>query len=154
MHIENINNAFIELNNLNYHDYFLHFTFLFLKVIENTFEFEFNFEENRLNIMRLDNNLINNYIEYDRFIFYIQYNYLLELDEEKRINNNRINNLINVLNNNLINNNRNNIENELEECKINENNLNEYLYLLKTYTNTKDKIDELFNNICMIKKFL
>ena len=46
MHIENINNAFIELNNLNYQNYLLHFAFLFLKVTENIFEF--NIENNRL----------------------------------------------------------------------------------------------------------
>ena len=153
MHIENINNAFIELNNLNYQNYLLHFAFLFLKITENIFEF--NIENNRLNIIQLDNNIINNNIEYDKFVFYIQYYYLLELEEDKTNNTNRINNLINIVNNNnIINNNIENIENELGECKINENNLNDYLYLLRNYTNTRQKIDELLNNIHMIKRFI
>ena len=141
-------------NNENFDiDFDIHFTIYFLRVINDVIEFSI-FEENGENNIRIYRDNLE--ITRRQFIFYFQYVYILDLIREINNNTDELSRVVSLINNNIDNNKINNQNiNELQELRIeytnNINLLTDYLKRLKKVGKTSD-YEKLYQDIILVKE--
>lgn len=142
-------------NNENFDiDFDIHFVVYFLRVMDNIIEFSL-FDENGNNNIRIHDN--GRELTKQDFIFYLQYEYIIDLIRE--INNNtdelsRIVLLLEDLNNNINNVNVNELIQMREDYTNNIILLSDYLKVLKKRLSKISDFDKLFQDIILVKEHL
>lgn len=142
-------------NNENFDiDFDIHFVVYFLRVMDNIIEFSL-FDENGNNNIRIHDN--GQELTKQDFIFYLQYEYIIDLIRE--INNNtdelsRIVLLLEDLNNNINNVNVNELIQMREDYTNNIILLSDYLKVLKKRLSKVSDFDKLFQDIILVKEHL
>lgn len=142
-------------NNENFDiDFDIHFVVYFLRVMDNIIEFSL-FDENGNNNIRIHDN--GRELTKQDFIFYLQYEYIIDLIRE--INNNtdelsRIVLLLEDLNNNINNVNVNELIQMREDYTNNIILLSDYLKVLKKRLSKVSDFDKLFQDIILVKERL
>jgi hypothetical protein len=142
-------------NNENFDiDFDIHFVVYFLRVMDNVIEFSL-FDENGNNNIRIHDN--GQELTKQDFIFYLQYEYIIDLIRE--INNNtdelsRIVLLLEDLNNNINNVNVNELIQMREDYTNNIILLSDYLKVLKKRLSKVSDFDKLFQDIILVKEHL
>lgn len=142
-------------NNENFDiDFDIHFVVYFLRVMDNIIEFSL-FDENGNNNIRIHDN--GRELTKQDFIFYLQYEYIIDLIRE--INNNtdelsRIVLLLEDLNNNINNVNVNELIQMREDYTNNIILLSDYLKVLKKRLSKISDFDKLFQDIILVKERL
>lgn len=142
-------------NNENFDiDFDIHFVVYFLRVMDNIIEFSL-FDENGNNNIRIHDN--GRELTKQDFIFYLQYEYIIDLIRE--INNNtdelsRIVLLLEDLNNNINNVNVNELIQMREDYTNNIILLSDYLKVLKKRLSKVSDFDKLFQDIILVKEHL
>jgi hypothetical protein len=140
-------------------DFDIHFAVYFLRVMDNIIEFSL-FEENGNNNIRIhDIRIHDNGRELTKqgFIFYLQYEYIIDLIGEINNNTDELSKIVLLLDD--LNNNINNVNvNELIQMREDYTNniilLSDYLKILKKRLSKVSDFDKLFQDIILVKEHL
>jgi len=135
-------------------DFDIHFAVYFLRVMDNIIEFSL-FEENGNNNIRIHDN--GRELTKQGFIFYLQYEYIIDLIGEINNNTDELSKIVLLLDD--LNNNINNVNvNELIQMREDYTNniilLSDYLKILKKRLSKVSDFDKLFQDIILVKEHL